>query len=61
MKIPFKELQMAIENDEGTGFCLACGESQDDCEPDAREYTCESCGKPRVYGAEEIIIMGAYE
>lgn len=22
------------------GFCLACGEEQEGCEPDAREYTC---------------------
>ena len=26
-----------------------------DVEPDAREYECDSCGKPSVFGAEELI------
>lgn len=42
------------------GFCLACGEEQDGCEPDARRYECECCGARKVYGAEEVLIMGAY-
>ena len=40
------------------GFCLACGARADGVEPDARRYTCEECGKPEVYGAEELLIMG---
>lgn len=40
------------------GFCVYCGEEQDGCEPDARGYECESCGKRGVYGAEELILMG---
>jgi hypothetical protein len=39
------------------GFCLACGEEAEGCEPDARRYVCESCGAPQVYGAEELLIM----
>lgn len=39
------------------GFCLACGEMQDGCEPDARDYTCESCDEPCVFGAAEILMM----
>jgi hypothetical protein len=42
------------------GICLACGEDAMDCEPDARGYTCEACDEPRVYGAEELLMMGAY-
>ena len=38
------------------GFCLACGEEQEGCEPDARGYECESCGAMKVYGAEELLI-----
>jgi predicted amidophosphoribosyltransferase len=38
------------------GFCLACGADADGCEPDAREYTCEACGEPQVFGAEEILM-----
>lgn len=40
------------------GLCLSCGEFQDGCEPDAREYKCESCGKHKVYGLDEVMIMG---
>jgi hypothetical protein len=39
------------------GICVACGEDQDGCEPDARRYECESCGQPAVYGAEELLMM----
>lgn len=43
---------------DGAGFCLACGAEASQCEPDARQYTCESCGKPKVYGLEELLMMG---
>ena len=39
------------------GFCLACGEDADGCEPDARGYECEGCGASKVYGAEEVMLM----
>ena len=42
------------------GFCLNCGEEQDGCEPDARGYECECCGAHKVYGAEEVLLMGTY-
>ncbi len=46
----------AAQADEHIGFCVACGEQADDnVEPDARDYTCSSCGKPAVYGAEELV------
>jgi len=37
------------------GFCIACGESAKGCEPDARNYKCEYCGKRMVFGAEELL------
>lgn len=40
------------------GFCLACGETQSGVEPDARRYTCESCSAAKVYGAEQLVVMG---
>ena len=40
------------------GLCLACGTSRDCCEPDARKYRCEECGRNEVYGASEIMLMG---
>jgi len=45
------------KNLDNPGFCIACGAERDGCEPDARKYECESCGKRAVYGAEELLIM----
>ena len=42
----------------GGGFCLACGAETSMCEPDGRKLICESCGKPKVYGLEELVLMG---
>ena len=41
------------------GFCLKCGNEQEDCEPDARNYECEACGEKQVFGASEIVMMVA--
>lgn len=38
------------------GFCVACGEEADSCEPDARNYKCEHCGKRKVFGADELLL-----
>jgi predicted RNA-binding Zn-ribbon protein involved in translation (DUF1610 family) len=46
----------AVQEDDHRGFCVACGEEAHNVEPDAREYECDSCGEPAVYGAEEIMI-----
>ena len=40
---------------ENPGICIACGEDADGCEPDARRYLCECCGKRAVYGAQELL------
>lgn len=39
------------------GFCIECGEERDGCEPDARRYLCDACGKRAVYGAEELLLQ----
>ena len=54
-------IQRAQCGTDNPGFCLACGEEQEGCEPDARGYECEVCGAHRVYGAEEILLMEAYK
>jgi len=59
MKITLQQVMDAIDSGDSMGFCLACGEEAYGVEPDARKYTCESCGKPKVYGAEEILMMVA--
>jgi hypothetical protein len=51
-------IMRAIESGESIGFCKACGASQGGCEPDARNYPCESCGAREVYGAEECLMAG---
>ena len=49
----------AIEQDDNLGFCLHCGAQAYGCEPDARNYTCDECGADQVFGAEEVLMMGA--
>ena len=58
MKVTTEQIVAAIECDDNRGFCLACGAEAYGVEPDARRYVCESCGKPKVYGAEELLMMG---
>jgi hypothetical protein len=41
------------------GFCIACHEEVDGVEPDAERYKCESCGERAVYGAEQLLLLGA--
>ena len=38
------------------GFCLVCGLEAEGCEPDARNYECESCGAEQVFGVEELVM-----
>ena len=59
MQISIDRIMEAIEADDGIGFCVACGEEQGGCEPDARGYTCECCGEPKVYGAEELLLISS--
>ena len=51
-------VQEQMFGDSNTGFCIACGQEADGCEPDARNYPCESCGERKVYGASELLMMG---
>ena len=59
-KQSLKVLQQAVLGDTMSGYCLACGEENGPVEPDARKYECDCCGEPKVYGAEELIMMGLY-
>lgn len=45
----------AIESGDYVGFCTDCGSDQSGVEPDASGYTCQSCGKPSVQGAENLL------
>lgn len=57
VKIPVEAVIEAVQRDDGTGFCVACGEEAYGVEPDAERYECESCGKRAVYGAEQLLFM----
>lgn len=59
MKLTLARVMAAVEEDDNLGFCRACGDEAYGVEPDARGYECEACGKRAVYGAEELLIMGA--
>lgn len=50
-------VEQAQSSLESPGICLGCGLEAYGVEPDARRYECESCGEPRVYGAEELLLM----
>ena len=51
----YRRLTSSLED---LGFCLACGAEAYGVEPDARRYPCESCEAPKVYGLEELLVMG---
>ncbi len=56
VKITLEEYEAEKDND--AGVCLACGEFTHGVEPDARGYECDCCGKHKVYGLDECLIMG---
>jgi predicted RNA-binding Zn-ribbon protein involved in translation (DUF1610 family) len=51
-----KKVIAACKRDDYSGFCVACGVSRKECEPDARNYLCPKCGKNMVFGAEELLM-----
>lgn len=42
------------------GVCLNCGEFTTDggVEPDAEGYDCDNCGRARVVGTEQALLLG---
>lgn len=53
-----RTLHRIVEGDNDEGFCLACGSHQYGVEPDVRKGKCDECGAMKVYGAEELLLMG---
>jgi hypothetical protein len=53
-----RAIEKAMFDHNGEGMCLACGEEPDYADPDTRKATCEFCGKPKVYGLQELLMMG---
>lgn len=42
------------------GICADCGAEAYGVEPDARNYVCEECGHPSVFGAEECLFNSRF-
>lgn len=57
--LTIEKIMTAVRRDDMIGFCLACGNEQGGCEPDAQNHVCEDCGKREVYGAEQLLMMFA--
>ena len=55
--ISLERIIQAVEEDDGGGVCIECGADASNVEPDARRYACLECGRPAVYGAEELLLM----
>lgn len=51
----------ALERDDGTGICIGCRHEQGQCEPRTRALACEACGEHKVYGIQELVLMGYAE
>jgi len=56
MRFSLEQIQDGMELN--MGYCTACGAERDCCEPDARNYECEDCGERKVFGSEELLVMG---
>jgi hypothetical protein len=52
-----KQMSHVMSNGMG-GFCLNCGKKTREVEPDARKYTCPFCKAEKLYGLEELLMMG---
>lgn len=47
----------AVEQDNNTGYCIACGAEAEMCEPDVARRRCQSCDERAVYGAEQLLLL----
>jgi hypothetical protein len=56
-KVTMDQVLEAVEAEDCRGFCTACGAEAYNVEPDAERYLCESCGAPKVFGAEQLLLM----
>ena len=54
-KVTMDQIMAAAAEDDNLGFCVRCGAEVAGIEPDAHRCTCDVCGAPCVYGAEELL------
>lgn len=53
-----KEYEYIEGSENYTGACTGCGSFSEGVEPDAQEYICDVCERSKVYGLEELLLMG---
>ena len=65
MPTPNKHERIALESsryreleENYIGLCRNCGEERENCEPDAEDYECESCGQRAVDGMTTWLFSG---
>jgi hypothetical protein len=56
--VGFRMSESEARSMDTSGLCLACGVEAEGIEPDARECRCSACGEMKVYGVEELVLMG---
>ena len=56
-KVRFNHADIRRAARENIGFCIDCGASRENCEPDAGNYYCDLCDDFGVYGAEALIAL----
>lgn len=56
-KLTLERITRAVRRDDMTGFCIECGVTVKPVEPDAERVRCSRCGKDKVFGAEQLLLM----
>jgi rRNA maturation endonuclease Nob1 len=50
-----KAAKKAMTSTANPAYCIACGKACSD-DPDAAKDTCKKCGKPAVYGIDNLVM-----
>jgi len=58
-RIKLTEDTYRMLDSDSMGVCRACLTPMCECEPDAKKYKCDGCGEKAVYGAQELMMLGA--
>lgn len=57
-QVSHHQMEQIMIGCDSVGWCLHCGDTVDGVEPDAKRYVCEVCNLPKVFGMEELMMMG---
>ena len=51
------EIFWAVGDGQRIGFCIDCGDEQDNVDPNAERVQCHGCGESWVYGADVLLTL----